>query len=137
MSESFDVLVAGGGPAGAAVALCLAREGCRVALLEATAYDLPRYGETLPPEINPVLRRLCLWDAFQSLSPLEAPGTISVWGDSTPVEVDFINKVHGPGWHIERSGFDRMIVTEAENAGVEYICAIASESVPAKVTTGV
>jgi 2-polyprenyl-6-methoxyphenol hydroxylase-like FAD-dependent oxidoreductase len=84
MIETFDVLVAGGGPAGAAVALCLARQGCRVGLLEAAAYDSPRYGETLPPEINPVLSDLGLWKAFQALSPLEAPGIVSVWGDSIP-----------------------------------------------------
>lgn len=118
MTEVFDVLVAGGGPAGAVVALCLARQGCRVALLEGTAYDLPRYGETLPPEINPVLRGLGLWEAFQALSPLEAPGTISVWGDPLPVEADFIRNVHGPGWHIDRNRFDRMLSREAESAGV-------------------
>lgn len=118
MTETFDVLVAGGGPAGAVVALCLARQGCRVALLEATAYDLPRYGETLPPEINPVLRDLGLWEAFQALCPLEAPGMISVWGDPIPVEVDFVRNVHGPGWHIDRSRFDGMLAREAAGAGV-------------------
>jgi flavin-dependent dehydrogenase len=118
MIEEFDVLVAGGGPAGAVVAMCLARQGCRVALLEATAYDLPRYGETLPPEINPVLRSLGLWEAFQSLSPLEASGMISLWGGPLPVEVDFIGNVHGPGWHIDRRQFDGMLVNEAARAGV-------------------
>ena len=116
-SEMFDVLVVGGGPAGAAVALCLARQGCKVALLEATAYESQRYGETLPPEINPVLRELGVWDAFRNLSPLEAPGMISVWGDPIPVESDFIRNVHGLGWHIDRASFDRMLVLEAEKAG--------------------
>jgi len=115
----FDVLVVGGGPAGAVVALSLARQGCRVALVEATAYESHRYGETLPPEINPVLRELGLWDAFQNLSPLETPGMISVWGNSTPVEVDFIRNVHGTGWHIDRKNFDRMLISEAERAGAQ------------------
>jgi flavin-dependent dehydrogenase len=118
MIEEFDVLVAGGGPAGAIVALGLARQGWRVALVEATAYDSPRYGETLPPEINPVLRGLGLWDAFQALSPLEASGMISVWGDPHPVEVDFVRNAYGPGWHIDRRRFDEMLVKEATSAGV-------------------
>jgi flavin-dependent dehydrogenase len=118
-SEMFDVLVVGGGPAGAAVALCLARQGCKVALLEATAYESQRYGETLPPEINPVLRELGVWDAFRNLSPLEAPGMISVWGDPIPVESDFIRNVHGLGWHIDRASFDRMLMLEAEKAGAQ------------------
>jgi flavin-dependent dehydrogenase len=119
MTETFDVLVAGGGPAGAAVALCLARQGLRVGLLEATTYDTPRYGETLPPEINPILRDLGLWKAFQDLSPVEAPGIVSVWSDPAPVEIDFIRNVYGPGWHIDRNRFDRMLVTEATHAGAQ------------------
>jgi flavin-dependent dehydrogenase len=113
----------GGGPAGAVVALGLARQGCRVALLEATAYDLPRYGETLPPEINPLLRSLGLWEAFQSVSPLETSGMISLWGDPVPVEVDFVRNVHGPGWHIDRKQFDAMLAKEAARAGARvYPC---------------
>ncbi len=118
MSEEFDVLVAGGGPAGAMAALALARQGWRVALVEATAYDLPRYGETLPPEINSVLRDLGLWDDFQALSPLESSGMISIWGDSIPVETDFVRNVHGHGWHIDRGRFDEMLVKAAARAGV-------------------
>jgi flavin-dependent dehydrogenase len=118
MIEEFDVLVAGGGPAGAIVAIGLARQGFRIALLEATAYDFPRYGETLPPEINPVLRDLGLWEAFQALSPLEASGMVSVWGDPVPVEVDFVRNVYGHGWHIDRRRFDEMLVQEAIRAGV-------------------
>jgi len=115
----LDALVVGGGPAGATVALCLARQGCSVALLEATAYGSPRYGETVPPEINPVLRELGIWDAFLDLAPIEAPGRIVVWGDANPVEVDFVANAHGSGWHIDRNGFDRMLTREAENAGAE------------------
>jgi flavin-dependent dehydrogenase len=118
-NEMFDVLVIGGGPAGAAIALCLARQGCSVALLEATAYQSQRYGETLPPEINPVLHELGVLDAFRALSPLEAPGMISLWGDPIPVESDFIRNVHGMGWHIDRKTFDQMLVTEAEKAGAQ------------------
>lgn len=128
MAEHFDVLVAGGGPAGATLALGLARQGWRVGLLEAASYDSPRYGETLPPEINPVLRGLGLWEQFQALGSLEASGMISVWGDPIPAEIDFVHNVHGPGWHIDRARFDRLLIDEAANAGVQVYSGCRAEA---------
>ncbi len=116
---TFDVAVLGGGPAGSIVSLCLARGGWRVALLEATEFKGHRYGETLPPEVNPVLRELGLWDAFQSLSPIAAPGIISAWGSPVPEEQDFLRNPHGSGWHIDRNGFDEMLCLKAADAGAK------------------
>jgi flavin-dependent dehydrogenase len=113
----YDVLIAGGGPAGAVAAYCLARSGARVAVLEATGYDTGRLGETLPPEINPALRDLGLWDSFCALGPLESPGTVSVWGDAQASPSDFVNSPHGAGWHVDRNAFDAMLLREAESAG--------------------
>ena len=84
MPERFDAAVVGGGPAGATVALCLARRGWKVCLFETTAFDGERYGETLPPEINPLLRELGVFDEFRALAPLESPGMVSVWGGPPP-----------------------------------------------------
>jgi flavin-dependent dehydrogenase len=117
--EEFDIAVLGGGPAGAVTALCLARSGWRVAVLERGSFDEPRTGETLPPEINPVLRGLGLWEAFLSQSPLESPGIVSVWGSSVPNEVDFTNNPFGCGWHVDRKRFDRMLCQVAVNAGAQ------------------
>ena len=118
-AEIVDVLVAGGGPAGATIALCLARRGLKVRLVEASSYEKPRYGETLPPEINPILRKLGLWEEFERLSPLPAYGIVSVWGDVIPIETDFMRNVQGCGWHIDRRAFDRMLVCAAEDSGVQ------------------
>jgi flavin-dependent dehydrogenase len=116
MSEPFDAAVVGGGPAGATVALCLARRGWKVCLFETTAYDTQRYGETLPPEINPLLRELGVFDAFCALGPLESPGIVSVWGRS-PQEQDYLRNPHGPGWHVDRNRFDAMLCRQAVAAG--------------------
>ena len=111
--------IIGGGPAGSVAALCLARRGWRVRLFEATRFDTDRYGETLPPEINPVLRELELLKSFESLQPMESPGILSRWGGQTAHEQDFIFNVHGCGWHVDRNRFDAMLCTEAEQAGAE------------------
>jgi flavin-dependent dehydrogenase len=116
MSQPFDAAVVGGGPAGATVALCLARRGWKVCLFEATAFDTERYGETLPPEINPLLRELDLFDEFCALAPLESPGIVSVW-NGPPQEQDYLRNPHGPGWHIDRNRFDAMLCRQAVAAG--------------------
>lgn len=133
MPEHFDVAVAGGGPAGAVTALCLARKGIQVALFEATGFDADRFGETLPPEINPLLHELGLWDAFCELGSLEAPGILSSWGSDFPGVQDFVSNVHGCGWHVDRNGFDAMLCREAERAGAKVFL---NRRIPALASAG-
>ncbi len=118
MTTRFDAAIVGGGPAGATVALCLARRGWRVCLFEATRFDGERYGETLPPEINPLLRELGVFDEFRALAPLESPGIVSIWG-GPPSEQDYLRNRHGPGWHVDRNRFDQMLCRQAAAAGAE------------------
>jgi flavin-dependent dehydrogenase len=118
MTTPFDAAIVGGGPAGATVAMCLARRGWRVCLCEATRFDGDRYGETLPPEINPLLRELGVFDEFRALAPLESPGIVSAWG-GPPSEQDYLCNPHGPGWHIDRNRFDQMLCRQAAAAGAE------------------
>jgi flavin-dependent dehydrogenase len=116
MPERFDAAVIGSGPAGAAVALSLVRQGFRVALFEATAFEGERYGETLPPEINPLLRELGVFNEFRAAAPLESPGLISVWGGACEQQ-DYLCNPHGPGWQVNRNRFDAMLCRRAVEAG--------------------
>ena len=116
MMRVFDVVVLGGGPAGAAVARALALRGRDVVALEASAFDGPRFGETLAPECNPLLRELGVWDGVASTA-VESPGTISAWGSPEPGETDFVANVHGSGWHVDRNAFDRLLCEAASRAG--------------------
>jgi flavin-dependent dehydrogenase len=113
--EAFDAVVMGGGPAGATAALCLARRGASVCLYEGDAAD--RCGETLPPEINPLLRDLGIYDEFLSLGAIATPGIFTAWGAAEPYAQDFIRNPHGCGWHVDRSRFDEMLCRLAAEAG--------------------
>jgi flavin-dependent dehydrogenase len=115
--EMPDVLIVGGGPAGSVTAICLARAGIRVAIMEAQGRDRDRFGETVPPEINPVLGELGLWEAFQALRPVAAPGIVCRWGTRVAAEQDFVSNPHGSGWRVDRDAFDAMLLREAASAG--------------------
>ena len=85
-----DVAVVGGGPAGCAAAISLARLGRRVALLERTSYGAARVGETLPPAVQPLLRELGVWERFLADGHAPAPGLVVRWGGAEPYETDHI-----------------------------------------------
>ncbi len=119
--RSVDVLVIGGGPAGSATAIALARLGRSVTVLERSSYGAPRIGETLPPEIKRPLIELGAWESFLADCHIESPGTVVSWGHSRLYDNDFIVNPNGPGWHVDRRLFDLRLARVAEGTGVEVL----------------
>jgi len=115
--ELFDVLVVGGGPAGSALSLRLARAGCSVALLERTGYGEFRVGESLPPSAVPRLVRLGVWEAFLQTQPAAVYGVQSAWGSADLDSSSFLTHPYLNGWHVDRSRFDGMLSASAADAG--------------------
>jgi flavin-dependent dehydrogenase len=127
VSLLFDVLVSGGGPAGAVAAMELGRRGFSVALIEQDTYQSPRIGETLPPMVRQPLTALGVWKAFLETGPLESYGIQTVWETSSPRFHDFLRNPYGCGWHVDRARFDSMLAHAAAGVGAELI-------MPARVT---
>jgi flavin-dependent dehydrogenase len=116
--SSRDVLVVGGGPAGAAAAIALARGGAAVAVLARPERgDRPRVGETVAPTVVRPLARLGAWDAFRADGHVPAPGTVVCWGEDQPYENDYIFNPYGNGWHLDRGRFDATLLRAAAAAG--------------------
>ncbi len=80
-SPECDVVVIGGGPAGAATAIALARTRRSIVVIEKSRYEQPRIGETLPPAARPLLVELTVWESFLGAGHLSSPGVLSAWGD--------------------------------------------------------
>ena len=119
--NSFDIVVAGGGPAGAVAALDLSRRGFRVALIEQSAYENLRVGETLPPQIRQPLMELGVWERFLSSARLESYGIRSAWDTQAARHHDFLSNPYGCGWHVDRARFDAMLAAAAADAGAELL----------------
>jgi flavin-dependent dehydrogenase len=114
-----DVLVVGGGPAGAAAALGLARARRSVVLVHRPSTRERRVGETLPPVASAILGELGVWDRFLAQRHLPSGGIRSAWGRADLYEQSSAFNPYGSGWHLDRSAFDRMLLEAAEQAGVD------------------
>ena len=120
--------MAGGGPAGSAVAIDLCRRGFQVALIDAariehSGYDDFRVGETLPPEIRVSLTKLGVWEQFLATDRLESYGIQTAWETPVARNHDFLFNPYGCGWHVDRARFDAMLACAAARAGAELFTA--------------
>ena len=122
-SETCDVLVVGGRPAGAAIAIRLSGYGFDVCIAEQAQFPRRHIGESLPPAILTVLDQLNLRDRIEAAGFLRPCGSIVKWGDGAPT----YRKVSGSaGFQVDRAQFQadsigrRRIgedVVDAETAG--------------------
>src|SRR5262245_58530852 len=117
MSVQCEVVIAGGGPAGAAAAIALAKAGRSVVVIERSAYDQTRIGETLPPAARKPLAQLGMWDDLIEQRHAPTPANISAWGTDDLNETHFIFNPNGNGWRLDRRQFDAMLASTAAKLG--------------------
>jgi len=124
-SESIDVAVLGGGPAGAAAARLLASHGHRVALVT-RAPARPALAESLPPSVGKLLDRIGVRGAVDAADFVRATGNTVWWGSDEPRVESF--GAGSLGWQVRRDTFDAVLLAEAERAGARVVSrAVARE----------
>jgi len=112
-----DVLVVGGGPAGAAAALTALRGGAQVRIVERSRFPRYRPGETLHPGIEPLLAKLGVADILDSVAMRHA-GIWSAWAE--PMRFfPYGEDARGPwhGFQATGSAFDQHLLERACVAG--------------------
>jgi flavin-dependent dehydrogenase len=113
-------VIAGGGPAGCALALSLRTHAPQlsVALIEPSDYGSIRPGEVLPGAARRLLSSLDIWHAFQQETWRPVYAVAAAWGSPVLRENHSIYSMPGHGWHLDRAKFDRFLAQQAETRGV-------------------
>lgn len=121
LQKAYDVLIVGGGPAGATVATILAQHGLHVAVCERTAFPRFHVGESLLPANVPLFERLGCHAAIRQAGFLIKPGA------------SFYDEYEGRGittfafqptafqpafaYNVVRASFDAVLLRHAAQAG--------------------
>jgi flavin-dependent dehydrogenase len=114
-----DVVVVGAGPAGASVAIRLARRGVDVCLLDRARF--PRVkpcGEFLSPGATPILEELGVRDAVEAVGAIRLEH-VRIDAHGAVVELDFPVGEGGPAWgySLSRHALDAILLDAARKAG--------------------
>jgi len=122
-SPRYDVVVIGGGPAGATAATLLSQAGRRVAVFERETFPRYHVGESLIPETYWVLRRLGLIEKLRQSPFVRKHSVQFVGADGRPSAPFYFhdNRPHESSqtWQVLRSQFDQMLLDNAREHGAE------------------
>ena len=125
MTESRDVIVIGGGPAGSTAATLAARAGLRVTLIEKKSFPRYQIGESLMPACYWTFERLGVLDKLRR-SNFVAKQSVQFYSREGVPSAPYYFPEFDPHesswtWQVERSAFDQMLLDHACREGVEVL----------------
>lgn len=125
ISDVFDVVVIGGGPAGSTIAPILARKGWKILQVEKDLHPRFHIGESLLPMNLPILDRLGVLDEVRRIGVIKHGAEFN-WEQfdeaGNPVTYRFaeaIDPVYTYAFQVRRSEFDRVLFAHSRRLGVE------------------
>lgn len=121
--KSYDVITIGGGPAGSTVAALTAEKNLNTLLLERDTFPRFKIGESLMPGTYWTLKRLGVLEKMKA-SAFPKKYSVQFYSRSGRASAPFYffeNDDHESSktWQVLRSEFDKMLLDNAEEKGVE------------------
>ena len=125
LSESYDVIVIGAGPAGCTTAALVAEHGWDTLLVERDAMPRFHVGESLMPECYWMFERLGILDKFSEFGFTKKNGVQFVNHNDKESQPFFFNE-HDPRdcsttLHVQRGEFDQIMFDNASEKGATCI----------------
>jgi flavin-dependent dehydrogenase len=121
--EQYDVIVVGGGPAGATASGLLSKWGRRVLLLEKEKFPRYHIGESLIPGVMPVIEELGATRVVEELGAIKKYGISLVWGETPEpwtIRFDEVSP-HPHAYEVKRAEFDNLLLSHTRRLGTTVI----------------
>ncbi len=122
MASHSDVAIIGGGPAGSAAAILLARAGHRIVLCEKESFPRFKIGESLLPHSLELFDKLGVRDELERHAFPKHGGEIAT-ACGRRVQRFYFEKAlqlsHRTAYQVERAWFDKMLLDHAAASGAE------------------
>ena len=137
-----EVLIVGGGPAGAAAARLLAAWGHRVLVVDRPARDERSLAESIPPSAKKVLAALGMLSSLEDAGLLPWPGNVVWWSldsDATGPRVEAF-PAGVSGFQVLRRDFDARLRALAAESGAAletgFVRGVTTDPPGARIETG-
>ncbi|WP_327287068.1 NAD(P)/FAD-dependent oxidoreductase [Streptomyces sp. NBC_01198] len=121
--EEFDVIVIGGGPAGATTGGLLAKRGHRVLVLDRERFPRYHVGESLIPAFMRPMEEMGITERMDQRGFERKNGGTLVWGnEQVPWNFSFVEgTAYTHAFHTRRADMDSLILDRARELGVFII----------------
>ncbi|MCS6474515.1 tryptophan 7-halogenase, partial [Burkholderia thailandensis] len=115
-----QVLVIGGGPAGATGAAFLAREGVEVTLVDKEVFPRYHIGESLLPSCLEILTLMGARDTFDRHGFQRKPGAYFNWkGETWKLDFGELGGTYRYSYQVRREEFDHLLLQHARAIGAQ------------------
>lgn len=124
VSEEFDVVVIGGGPAGSTFSTLLHKKGWKVLMLEKDHHPRFHIGESLLPMTLPVLDELGVGEKIRNIGMMKYGAEFNSSSHPTNQRETFyfdfaLDRNHPHAYEVRRSEFDEILFRNASEKGVD------------------